>query len=83
MGKRTTQTDESVKGFTDVVGASGFVILKTALPCALKIYLEDAHHLRFVLKQCFKTCSGGGMLHIKLRLVIITKAPSPFGRRLG
>ena len=60
MGKGTTQTDESVKGFADVVGAWDFVILKTPLPCALKIYFEDAHHLRFVLKQCFKTCSGEG-----------------------
>ena len=83
MAKGTTQTDESFKMFADVVGAWGFVILKTALPCAHKIYLEDAHHLCFVLKQCFKSCSGGGMLHIKLRLVMITKAPSPFGRRLG
>ena len=46
MGKGTTQTDESVKGFADVVGAWGFVILKTPLPCALKIYFEDAHLLK-------------------------------------
>ena len=46
MGKRTTQTDESVKGFADVVGAWGFVILKEPLPCALKIYFEDAHLLK-------------------------------------
>ena len=35
MGKRTTQTDESVKGFADVVGAWGFVILKEPLPSPL------------------------------------------------
>ena len=72
MGKRATETDESVKGFADVVGASGFVILKTALPCALKIYFENAHHLE-----------GEVMSRSKLRLVITMKAPSPFGRRLG
>ena len=65
MGKRATETDESVKGFADVVGGWDFVILKTALPCALKIYLEDAHHLCFVLKQCFKSCSGEGTLPIE------------------
>lgn len=31
MGKGTTQTDESFQGFADVVGAWGFVILKTPL----------------------------------------------------
>ena len=72
MGKRTTETDESVKGFADAVGAWGFVILKTPLPCGLKIYFEDVHLLE-----------GEGMSRSKLRLVITMKAPSPFGRRLG
>ena len=72
MGKGTTETDESFKMFADVVGKWGFVILKTPLPCVLKIYFEDAHHLE-----------GEVMSRSKLRLVITMKAPSPFGRRLG